>query len=388
VPNYKIPGTPPPVAAFKVDRAPRTIRSLSHGLGTLGYHLMAPIFRRTSTRPGGYKRLKTAGSKKRIAFPAKRRQTNGYGNVTAQHDSSLVYRRKRMPKRMKRRWRKFSKKVNWIINKNIAPCALLRRNILTRSAGGINFQVLGVASSLSAYGTANDLSDDQITILKDAALRTTNLDTQYFKQMVRISSVVLDVTFENRAYYPVALQPDVLTDMEVDIYELQCVRDVFVSDVSQGNRDIYDFITHCTNAQAQPTVGDLGVTPIGTNLNSTEIGWTPFQSAKFCKYFKVLKKTKKYMTPGGYFTYQLRNAGERILTGLNMDVATDAGGTSTATQPLMNKMTKLLLFVCKGEPLTNDIGTSFWSIPRFTLGQTKTINYRIVEKNTVNGYLH
>lgn len=368
-----------------MDKAPRAIRSSLHGLGSIIYHGMGAMYKRKRLNS-----MKNGNSHKKrvVGFRATRKQHSGYGNVTAHADSSVAYRRRRMPRRRRRRWQKFSKKVKWIINKTIAPCSLLRNVVFDRAAA-LNKQVLGVASSLSGYGTASDLSDDQITILKDAAQRALSDPAKYYQQSVKISSIVLDVTFENNAFFPQGDPAvEVLTDMEVDVYELQCVKNVYIQDASQTNRDLYDFIVNCTSQQPRPSTDDVGITFIGNPLTSEDIGWTPFQSSKFCQYFKVLKKTKKYMSPGGYFTYQLRNASERVISGYNYDVATDTGGTSTTVQPLMTRHTKLLLFICKGQPTTNAEGTSFWSQPRYTMGQTKTINYRILEKNAPTAYIH
>jgi hypothetical protein len=365
-----------------------TPRGLLHAAGKTFYSGIRMYTKRKRANSGW-----KVAKRPRKGFPSvfrASRQRNGYGNVTAQHDSKGVYFRRRMPARKRRRWKRFSKKVNFVLNKSLGTCAFVRAVALSRSADFISTQVLGCAMSMSGYGSGSDLSDDQIVLLKDAAQRTLGDAQYYYQQVIRVSSVVMDVTFESSAFYPTGADPVVEnpTDMEVDVYEIQCIRDVYVSDASQSQRDIYDFIINCTNAQPPPTTNDEEITPIGSALTSTDMGWTPWQSSKFCRYFKILKKTKKYLTPGGFFTYQLRNAKERIVSGISFDVATNGGGVSTSTQPLCNKLTKLLLFVCKGEPLTNSLGTSFWSIPRFTLGITKTFNYRIMEKNDNVGYRH
>lgn len=314
------------------------------------------------------------------------KRTTVRAGVTGQYDSSNIYRRKRMPRRRRRRWVKFSKKVNYIINKNVAPCALVRNKVLSRSAS-VNQQLLGVASLYSGFGTNADLSDDQITLLKDAALRAYGDSTKYFQAQVKVTSAVLDVTFENRSDN--ADTPLTTVDAEVDVYELQCVRDVMIDDPVQSDRDIYDFITNCCNEQPRPTTGDTSAgAVIGTSLDSTTIGWTPWQSSKFCKYFKVLKKTKKYLTPGGYFTYQIRSPADKIIKGNQIDVATDGGTSSAAVFPLFNKHTRLLLFVTKGEPLINEESVSYWAKPAFTMGVTKTFNYRVVDKIMSTGYVN
>lgn len=314
--------------------------------------------------------------------------------VTGHHDSKNIYYRRRMPRRRRRRWQKFAKKVNYIINKQIAPCSLVRTVCITRHAAAINTQLLGVASIYSGYGSNFDLSDDQITILKDAALRAYGDSSKFYQAQVKVTSAVLDITFENITdAADVVTSPSwynsTKTDAEIDVYELQCVRDVMIQDATQNNRDIYDFITNCCNEQPRPTSGDTSAgAVIGSVLDSTTLGWTPFQSSKFCKYFKILRKTKKYCTPGGYFTYQIRVPADKIIKGNQIDVATDGGTSSSTVFPLFNKHSRLLLFVCKGEPLTNVSDVSYWARPNFTMGMTKTFNYRIVDKAMTTGYVN
>lgn len=314
-----------------------------------------------------------------------KRASYGHGNVTAQTDSRTVYKRKSRSRKRSRPWKRFKNKVNYVINKQLAPCALVRNTILSRDGSSVNTQLLGVASIYSAFGNGSDLSDDQSRILSDTANRALGDATLYYRACAKVTSAVLDVTFENRAD-DAGAEP-ALTDMEVDVYELQCIRDVYV-DAGQASRDIYDFIINCTNTQPRPTVGDTAAgAAIGSALTSDTIGWTPFQSSKFCRYFKINKKTKKYMTPGGFFTYQIRVPGDRTIKGTQFDVALDGGNTSADVQPIFNRHSKLLLFICKGEPLRNSVGTSYWSQPRFTLGVAKTFNYRIMDKAASSSYL-
>lgn len=332
-----------------------------------------------TTTANAYKRYKSyTGTKNK-------RKTYVRQGVTGHHDSTNIYRRKRMPRRRRRMWQKFSKKVNYIINKQIAPSSLIRTVVIARDAPARNQQLLAVASLYSGYGSNADLSDDQITLLKDCAARAYGDSTKYYQAQVKVTSAVLDVTVENRSDDDLAIPS--MCDCEVDVYELQCLRDVMVQDATQNNRDIYDFIINCCNEQPRPVVTDLtGGANIGSVLDSTTVGWTPFANSRFCKYFRVLKKTKKYMTPGGYFTYQIRAPADKIVKGNAIDTPFDGGGTSTVVFPLFTKNTRVLLFIAKGEPLTS--GTSYWGKPRLTIGMTKSFNYRVVDKAMATGYVN
>lgn len=320
-----------------------------------------------------------------------RRRTRSSRGVTTQHDAKFIYGRKRMPRRKRRAWKKFSKKVDYIINKQIAPCALVRSKVFNRLGPSINQQLLGCASLMSAYGANFDLSDDQITILKDTAARAYGDSSKWFQAQAKVTSAVLDITFENLAddrsgATRVLSQP---CDMECDVYELACTRDVYIQDGTQNLRDIYDFILNCCNEQPQPVVTDLvGGAAIGGALASTQLGWTPFQSAKFCKYFKVLKKTKHYMGAGGFFTHQIRMPADKIIRGNQFNIATDGGVSSTTALPLFNKYTRVLLFVCKAEPLTNNLDVAYTGVPNFTISMQKTFNYKVVDKALATSYVN
>ena len=186
-----------------------TPRGLLHAAGKTFYSGIRMYTKRKRANSGW-----KVAKRPRKGFPSvfrASRQRNGYGNVTAQHDSKGVYFRRRMPARKRRRWKRFSKKVNFVLNKSLGTCAFVRAVALSRSADFISTQVLGCAMSMSGYGSASDLSDDQIVLLKDAAQRTLGDAQYYYQQVIRVSSVVMDVTFESSAFYPTGSAPVVET---------------------------------------------------------------------------------------------------------------------------------------------------------------------------------
>ena len=59
----------------------------------------------------------------------KKRQTSGLG-VTQQHDRRMVYRKRRMSRRLKRRWRNFSRKVLSVSEKDLGSRTVVRNDLI------------------------------------------------------------------------------------------------------------------------------------------------------------------------------------------------------------------------------------------------------------------
>lgn len=314
-----------------------------------------------------------------------RRRWRGGNGLTSQSDSKLVYRRRRMPPRKRARWVRFSRKVSNIVDKSLAPISLVR-SAVSNQDGAINSQLIGACGLFFGFGRSDsaDLYDDIARINADAAAYSEGTTTLMAQQKVRMTSGVIDVTFENRASDGAEVPTP--TDMEVDVYEMLCIRDIYIDDVNQSDRDIIDFFNYACVQQNPPKVDKTGAA-IGTQLSVSQLGWTPFDTGLVGKYFKVLKKTKKYMTPGGFFTYQMRSPGNRTVSGDKLFVAGDNGAEGTGAKAIAYKgLTRILLFICKGEPFAFS-GAGRWSKPAFTLGQTKNFHYKVMEGSNKHAYV-
>jgi len=240
---------------------------------------------------------------------------------------------------------------------------------------------MGLFTAWGRDGANSHLEADQYNLLSDAAQRTTGVATDWYKQKLFVQSGVMDLTIENNATLADLVTP---CDMEVDIYEIAVKKDIYVDDATQANRDIYDFINLCTAEQTVPNVADLasgGPITGATALTTLQPGWTPFQSSKMCEYFKILRKQKNFMTPGAFFTYQVK-MGPREIVGTRWRYATGTGVADINTLPVYTRGTKVIMFICKGEPK----GTA-WSIPSMTVGMTKTFNYKMIKDGTNVAYV-
>ena len=180
----------------------------------------------------------------------KKNTTSGKG-VTTQHDQRLIYRKKSMPSKRRRRWKRFSRKVNFVgeaalgtqtivMNKTITPGNATPGNHLVFSLGlytstsatntiynDLN-TIAGLHTSAGAIATATDLSNLGVTANVNS---TADLLFQ---------SGVMDVTFRNTSGASDGSLNSELT-LEVDVYEIAMKRNAY--DTSGGTigriEDVY-----------------------------------------------------------------------------------------------------------------------------------------------------
>lgn len=216
--------------------------------------------------------------------------------VTTQHDVVNQYRKKSMPKRMKRRWRKFTKKVTAAVDRHLGTRSIVRNFLMnvTIPAGqdqiyrDFGLYTLG-SNWLARTGTIVDLFRDIEQIgfalgIPDpnaiAGSGPSNLRKMEFR------SAVLDFTFKNLSSQ---------NGLEVDVYFLIPKKSVRQS----GNNDLFTIMDNGWNSATTPTAG--------TNLSSTTRGVTPWQSTALCRRFTITNKRKYFVPPGNTFTYQYRD---------------------------------------------------------------------------------
>lgn len=182
-------------------------------------------WKRKNMAPIRYNKRKYVGAPQR---PMKRRATYSnkksinYDGVTTQKDDRLVYRKKPMPKRKKRQWKKFVKKVNAVaIKERGLQVALYRKDYNISPTAGT--QLWGIAH---LYGCANIntepgvgdvnqlLLDVNVAAQKYGGGLLSNaypeVANQKMKVPVRMQSAILDLTFVNNGSVPLV----------VDIYHL------------------------------------------------------------------------------------------------------------------------------------------------------------------------
>lgn len=304
--------------------------------------------------------------KKRFRSGNGKRVTSGVG-VTTQHDQRRVYRKKGMPKRRKRIWKKFVKKIHAVAEKELGS-----RTVVFNSSQSFSNTTSGsqVTGSVTLYGQTSSLAYNNdlqnISNLENdyTAPSVANGPTVYNSTKFLFQSGVLDVTFRNATTYGDSSTVDSRGTLEVDVYELT------VKNVSEQSSltvtQVDDLLNDNSSISSLPNVG--GVTGSAA-LTYTKRGVTPFDLTYSLSRWgiKIWKKTKYRLSPGETFTYQLRDPKRHVF---NMkDLATDLG--------FNRKITRILYFTAKVVPgLT--VGSSAAQFQeRLTLGITRKYFYKL-----------
>jgi len=241
--------------------------------------------------------------------PKGRTVSSGQG-VTVQHDARQIYRKKSMPRRRKKVWKRFVRKIHAVAEKELGSRMVVfnKTNEFTNATNGNHgIAYLGI---YTANGTSDSWMSDlnQISALENPtnptfALGSTVYDTTKFL----FQSAVLDVTFRNTSYTNGT--PNTLNSackLEVDVYEILSGREW--TDASATNSSINSALSRGATLQ-------LNIGGTGTALSTSLRGATPFEFPAALGYYrmKILKKTKYFVSNGDTFTYQIRDPRRRVI---------------------------------------------------------------------------
>lgn len=257
----------------------------------------------------GYQRLaratRLARSRTRTVTRMRKKVRSGVG-VTTQHDSRFIYRKRRMPRRQRRRWKSFVRKVNAVNERDMGTRTVVfsaYTDMTSTSAPDqsvFSFSLYGQRSSL---GIHNDLR--AISLLENsgdptaAAGNTVNQTSHVFFQ-----SAVMDVTFRNTSTFRSSgvLVPAPEAQLELDVYEISCRQDFTTAGsnydslgaafLNEGNQEL-----KIGNAAGYSTITPQlrGVTPFDQPTALSRLG------------VKIWKKTKYFIPNGNTITYQMRD---------------------------------------------------------------------------------
>lgn len=229
----------------------------------------------------GYKRLKTG-----------RRGTSGIG-VTDHFDRKLIYRKKRMPRRKRRIWKKFVRKVKAVDLRELGTKSYVfnsNGSVNTSTVSGqcvVSFHILGfdVAPTTTGYGLA-DLYNVSVDIYGSLASMKSKI--------MWLRSCVLDITIQNTSV-PIGGDNG---SLEVDVYE--CSMKQNFGKVNNGaTHNSFDGVISDAQANAVTTSGM-------TAFSFANRGTCPFNAPIGMQYVKIWKKTKYFISLGHTITYQLR----------------------------------------------------------------------------------
>ena len=329
-----------------------------------------PSFRKRqklwSTRGKGWKRG--------LAMLKKYRFKTGYGGkpkgrggisgrgLTFQHDRQFIYRKKRMPRRLRKRWGRFVRKVRAVDERGLGTRTVVFNKTFSgtyeqNSTAGNQivsaFALYGNKSSVSQYDDLNQISALENTgNPTEAAGDTVDKTTKYLFQ-----SAVMDMTIRNTSGDGAVLN-DLIT-LELDIYEISVRYKGY--DTTNGSyihlKSFFDIATGDTK-----NIGGAGV-----DIQLTDRGVTPFDIPMALSRYKIKiwKKTKFFLRNAQTLTYQIRDPGRHSIT--HEELVEGAGCNRIG-------WTKHVLIIAKAVPGI-DVGPTKKEI--ISVGVTRKYMYKI-----------
>lgn len=271
-----------------------------------------------------------------------RRRRNNDSGVTQQHDIARQYRYKRMPRRMRRRFKKRYRMFRNRLLKELGTQQIIRNSNISITALP-SAQQWGAVHLYGFAGTENvqeiGNSDMDAIYANDPAL--TDSGKVFFQ------NAIVDITVRNNATQV----------LELDQYIL----------LARPTNRIFPGI----QAALLNAAGDTPIIGGGSSIAMTTRGATPFEFGDFCKYFKVLNKTKFFVGGGQCITYQYKDRRDRMITGDEFN-RTPVLETANCYK---DGWTKVIFYV--GKAVTGSTESA-----NFSVGATRSYRYKYLEDNT------
>lgn len=234
----------------------------------------------------------------------RRRGGGSASNTTYQHDSRTVYRKKRMPRRLRRRWVRF-------VKKNIAAAmsseptrtytfnTAIGDNWATDSSGGIGSTLdqKVVYGMLYSYDGSSKANYDVGHILRDSFWGDAGSNSKLL-----FGSGVLDLTLSYTSDYPI--------HCELDQYV------IYLGDSKLSYSTL--------SAEIQ-----MIYAAAGAGITLTNRGFTPFQFPALGSgehRWRVLEKKRFLLSPNQAITYQRRDPRNRMVDFLSIGASDGSGG--------------------------------------------------------------
>lgn len=292
---------------------------------------------------------KLAGNRVTKTWTKTKKNKYSGGGVTTQHDKTLQYKRKPAPRRLKKKYRRQAKAYTWNLTKSLGTTTAVRNATLAGSwIAGATTQ-FAVATCL--YGLNGTGATPTLNGFNDVAT-VCNLDgtTDDKGEKVLFTSAVMDLTYTNTS--------TVQFTQEVDIYEI-----IFIG--QQSGTDILTDYNECF--AAAPKLGG----PSTAITDFSPRGVTPFECPiASAKGYRVIKKTKYFVSAGQSFTYQYRDPGNHWMSTIRWLQ------NAAANQYAWKNVTRTFLFVAK--PV---IGTPAGNAGSFSVGCTRKYAYKTLSVN-------
>lgn len=272
--------------------------------------------------------------------------------VSQHHDSKLQYRKRRMPYRKKRNWKKFVKKVQAANERSLGTKTIVFNKSVTGTSTAANAQNWMIANLYGTNGTsaASELgAADLYQIFQQAYLSSKETQKLTFK------SAVLDITLTNTG----------TTKLEVDLYVLS-----YWGEPAYGS-----FSAAASGADNTTPVMNPNGSGFFSSLNISQRGVTLFDMPELIRNgkFTIQKKVKYWIDVSDTATFQIRDPKSHMVSETEV-LQSAVWGTARLTQSIFVNF--------KPVAGATDTGNSL------TMGATRKYSLNSVDAEDADGWVN
>lgn len=264
-------------------------------------------YRLGKTGAGIMKKWLKSGSKKTVG----REDTNmgtaaaTYGNLTSQYDTARLYRKKRAPRRVRRRAKRFIKQLKWGLDKLQGMKTCVISNSSTHTITPTTDQNAQQAVGLVMYGygantyaaNSNKAYGDMWWIMSRENGGDPTVNSASRK--LRFRSCTFNINIINRTPSEGGQGQNII----VDVYHVLCCQSVSDDTNSGDPVEIWN-----------ESIRELSGTNMPNEISDTNYeGVTPFDAPTFAKNYTVKSVRRYRLEAGGYFNLQLRDPANYVL---------------------------------------------------------------------------
>lgn len=232
-------------------------------------------------------------------------RTSGIG-VTGQYDRKQVYRKRFMPRRKKRIWKRFTRKVHAVAEKELGSRTVVfnKTQTGTNNTSGnhiwMNVALYPQASTTSYLNDLENISGLETQQPTNAPTVDYNVDAS---TRMLFQSGILDLTVRNTTTILSGGQQVASSEgrLEVDVYEVTSKR-FFVDSGTEIFNSMFDIFNDASSDVQSIPSAPAGISPLTR-------GATPFDIPQALSRWgiRIWKKQKYLLNNGEAFTYQIRD---------------------------------------------------------------------------------
>nr|QRI44138.1 MAG: capsid protein [Cressdnaviricota sp.] len=230
-------------------------------------------------------------------------------------DTRMIYQRKSMPKKKRRQWRNFVRKVNAVDERDLGTQTVLFNDQIEQSSSTVatstqNCLTLALYPFRNdTFGYLNDLY--QIGTIENAGNPTAAAGTTVLPSTkVLFQSAVLDVTLRNISSQTQDVG-GVPTNVQVPEAAIECdVYTIIIRKDAATATSSFDTVSALLNSFDDPEIGGAGV-----GISIGDRGASPFElGSQMGKYgIRILKKQKFFIPNGQTVTFQSRDPKRHVI---------------------------------------------------------------------------